>query len=49
MILTAAPYMEQLINFVKGHNFFALLTDEEGCILNAIGDEEILSEAFVLK
>lgn len=49
MILTAAPYMEQLINFVKGHNFFALLTDDEGCILNAIGDEKILSEAFNLK
>ncbi|TCO71829.1 sigma-54-dependent Fis family transcriptional regulator [Marinisporobacter balticus] len=49
MILTAAPYMEQLINIVKGHNFFALLTDGEGCILNAIGDEKILSEAFKLK
>ncbi|HOR86555.1 MAG TPA: sigma-54-dependent Fis family transcriptional regulator [Bacillota bacterium] len=49
MILTAAPYMEQLINFVRGHNFFALLTDGEGCILNAIGDEKILSEAFDLK
>ncbi len=46
MILTAAPYMEQLINFVKGCNFFALLTDGEGCILNAMGDEKILSEAF---
>ncbi|PKM49284.1 MAG: sigma-54-dependent Fis family transcriptional regulator [Firmicutes bacterium HGW-Firmicutes-7] len=49
MILTAAPYMEQLINFVKGCNFFALLTDGEGCILNAIGDEEILAEAFAIK
>lgn len=49
MILAAAPYMEQLINFVKGCNFFALLTDGEGCILNAIGDENILSEAFNLK
>jgi PAS domain S-box-containing protein len=49
MIMTATPYMEQLINFVKGCNFFALLTDEEGCILNAIGDEKILSEAFELK
>lgn len=49
MILTASPYMEQLINIVKGHNFFALLTDGEGCILNAIGDEKILSEAFDLK
>ncbi len=49
MIMTAAPYMEQLISFVRGHNFFALLTDGEGCILNAIGDEKILSEAFDLK
>ncbi len=49
MILTASPYMEHLTNFVKGHNFFALLTDGEGCILNAIGDENILSEAFALK
>ncbi|MDD3169522.1 MAG: sigma-54-dependent Fis family transcriptional regulator [Eubacteriales bacterium] len=49
MILTASPYMEQLINFTRGHNFFALLTDGEGCILNAIGDEKILSEAFDLK
>lgn len=49
LILTASPYMEQLIKFVKGNNFFALLTDGEGCILNAIGDEKILSEAFDLK
>ncbi|ADK15455.1 Acetoin dehydrogenase operon transcriptional activator AcoR [Clostridium ljungdahlii DSM 13528] len=49
LILTAAPYMEQLINFVKGFNFFVLLTDGEGCILNALGDEKILSKAFSLK
>ena len=49
LILTASPYMEHLINIVKGNNFFALLTDSEGCILNAIGDEKILSEAFKLK
>jgi len=49
LILTAAPYMEQLCNFVKGSNFFALLLDEEGCILNAIGDEGILTEAFKMK
>jgi transcriptional regulator of acetoin/glycerol metabolism len=49
MIMTAAPYMDQLINFVKGCNFFALLTDGDGCILNAIGDEKILGEAFELK
>ena len=49
LILTAAPYMEQLCDFVKGSNFFALLLDSEGCILNAIGDEAILSEAFNIK
>lgn len=49
LILTAAPYMEKLISFVRGFNFFALLTDGEGCILNAIGDEGILSEAFAIK
>jgi Transcriptional activator of acetoin/glycerol metabolism len=49
LILTASSYMDQLINFVKGSNFFALLTDGEGCILNAIGDEKILSDAFALK
>ncbi|SMP51892.1 sigma-54-dependent Fis family transcriptional regulator [Anoxynatronum buryatiense] len=49
MVLTASPYMERLIQFVKGHHFFALLTDGDGCILNAIGDDKILSEAFDLK
>lgn len=49
LILTATPYMEQLTNFVKGFNFFVLLTDGKGCILNAIGEEKILSEAFSMK
>jgi len=49
MILTASTFMEHLIKIVKGKNFFVLLTDKEGCILNAIGDEKILSEAFELK
>lgn len=49
LILTATPYMEKLTSFVRGFNFFALLTDGEGCILNAIGDEGILSEAFSMK
>ena len=49
LILTALPYMDQLMDFVKGSSFFALLTDGEGCILDAIGDEEILSEAFAIK
>lgn len=49
LILTATPFMNQLYNFVKGSNFFAILTDKEGCILNVIGDDEILSEAFKFK
>ncbi|MDK2968339.1 sigma 54-interacting transcriptional regulator [Lacrimispora sp.] len=49
IILTAAPYMEQLINFVIDYNFFVLLTDGEGCILNVFGNEKILNEAFELK
>jgi PAS domain S-box-containing protein len=49
LILNAAPFMEQMCDFVKGSNFFALLTDNEGCILNAIGDDQILTEAFGMK
>ena len=49
LIDTADYYMNRLYNFVKGSNFFSILTDEEGCILSIIGDENILSEAFSLK
>lgn len=49
LILTAAPYIDRLYNFVKGSNFFAILTDGEGCILDVVGDDEILSEAKKLK
>ncbi|HBF36780.1 MAG TPA: sigma-54-dependent Fis family transcriptional regulator, partial [Firmicutes bacterium] len=49
LLVTAELYMNQLYNFVKGSNFFSILTDEEGCILSVIGDERILSEASSLK
>ncbi|PAB59864.1 sigma-54-dependent Fis family transcriptional regulator [Anaeromicrobium sediminis] len=49
LIIAAEPFMDQLYNFVKGSSFFSVLTDEEGCILTVIGDEEILSDAFSLK
>lgn len=49
LILAAAPFMNQLYSFVKGSNFFAILTDNEGCILSVVGDEDILSEAFSFK
>lgn len=49
LIDTAEPYVKQLYDFVQGSNFFSLLTDEEGCILSILGDEEILSEALSYK
>ncbi|MEW9121182.1 MAG: sigma 54-interacting transcriptional regulator [Thermotaleaceae bacterium] len=49
LIVAAEPFMNQLYNFVKGSNFFAILTDNQGCILSVIGDEAILSEAFELE
>lgn len=45
-IQIAEPFMTHLYNFVKGSNFFAILTDKEGCILSMIGDEAILEKAF---
>lgn len=49
LIENAEPFINQMYSFVKGTDFFALLTDEEGCILTIIGDESILSEAFSYK
>lgn len=49
LILASAPIMNKIYNFVKGSNFFAILTSNDGCILNVIGDETILSEAFSFK
>lgn len=49
LMVTAEPYMHQLYNFVRGSNFFAILTDHEGCILSVIGDDDILKEAYRFK
>ncbi len=49
LIIEAEPFMNKLYDFVKGSDFFAILCDEEGCILSVIGDKGILSEAFSLK
>jgi len=49
LILTAATFMDHLYDFVRGSEFFALLCDAEGCILNVVGDEKILLEASKLK
>lgn len=49
LVLAAFPIMNKIYDFVKGSNFFSILTDSSGCILNVIGDEEILTEAFSFK
>lgn len=49
LILNAAPFMKHLHNFVEGSEFFSLLCDAQGCILNVVGDEKILLEASKLK
>jgi len=49
LIETADLYMNHLYDFVKGSNFFILLTDEEGCILSIRGDDHILTEATSYK
>lgn len=45
LIITAKPFIHQLYDFVKGSNFFIMLTDKEGCILSITGDEKILERA----
>ena len=49
LILIATTFMNHLYNFVRGSEFFAVLCDREGCILNVVGDEKILLEASKLK
>ncbi len=49
LIITATPFMNQLYQFVKGSNFFVILTDKNGCILNVMGDTGILEEALNIK
>ncbi len=49
LINTAAPFLRQLYDFVKGSEFFVILNDSEGCILSVFGDDKIQSEAYKLK
>lgn len=46
---TARPFMEKLYNFVKGSGFIVMLTDEQGYILEALGDEETLVQGENIK
>jgi len=49
LIEIAKPFMNNLYNFVAGSGFLALLTDEQGYILEHIGDPEILAQAAELQ
>ena len=49
LIITAQPFIENLCDFVRGSNFFAILTDVEGCILSVSGDPEIVDKATELQ
>lgn len=49
LVVAAEPFMDQLYDFVRGSEFFAILTDAEGCILSIVGDDEILKMADKLK
>lgn len=44
LIKIALPFMANLYDFVKGSGFQVILADEEGCLLEVIGDSEILAK-----
>lgn len=49
LMMTARPFIENLCDFVRGSNFFVILTDHEGCILGVAGDPEIVEKSRELK
>lgn len=45
LIRVAEPFMKVLYDFLMGSGFFIILTDKEGCILNVVGDKEVVKAA----
>lgn len=45
LLEVATPFMDILYQFVEDSGFFIILTDKEGCILNLIGDKEVVRAA----
>ncbi|MFN3556871.1 MAG: sigma-54-dependent Fis family transcriptional regulator [Bacteroidales bacterium] len=45
LLQLASPFMEIIYETVANSGFFILLTDNEGCILKAVGDPEIIAES----
>lgn len=46
LITVANPFVDQLYSFVKDTNFLVILTDKDGCILNIIGNEDMIAKAY---
>ncbi|EFG86502.1 transcriptional regulator, Fis family [Clostridium carboxidivorans P7] len=49
LVVNTSLFMNGMCDFTKNTKCLWILTDMEGCILNVIGDEDILREAFKLK
>ncbi|BCV21953.1 sigma-54-dependent Fis family transcriptional regulator [Moorella sp. Hama-1] len=46
LIEVAAPFLENLYRLVKGSGFVVVLLDKEACILELMGDQEILNRDY---
>src|SRR5690554_1907030 len=46
LITVANPFVDQIYSFVKDTNFLVILTDKDGCILNIIGNEDMIAKAY---
>lgn len=46
LITVANPFVNQIYSFVKDTNFLVILTDKDGCILNIIGNEDMIAKAY---
>lgn len=49
LINIARPYMQNIYNFVKGSGYVVILSDEEGYLLEVIGDNNIMENAQITK
>ncbi len=49
LLKVSEPILKQLFKAVTGSGFFINLTDDEGCIISIIGDDDVLNEARKLK
>lgn len=48
LLLVAKPIMEKMYKTVEGSGFSIILTDSEGCLLEVIGDKDVMEKASEL-